>query len=988
MKSSIGILAGIFLLLLAPGEGRAGEPDAQTEFEKGFYKEQAERDLSGAVSVYAKIVARHDAARAIIAKALFRMGSCLERLGKAKEAREAFDRIVREFKDQKSVAAQAQKALRRLNASTEKPAHRPEGAGDPDRKRILATLQDEKISLDFRDASLADVVAFIRAARNVNIVVDPQVLHHFEDEGRKVNIQVNDLNLKEGLNLLMQLLGLDWTIHKKVIFISTLEKIAELRQTNRIQAKMDVPVSLDFMDTPFPQVLSFLHMVSQINFVLDPHLDRREDELFVQVRVTDIPLREALNLVLGLKELKWAVLHRTVFIAEEEALAAYRSLKWPSPADRLSPRERGIWKTLKNKIVSINFPNTSLKDALAFLTSVSGVNLVVDPGVLKALKKDDRSLSFNLKDMPIESALRLICMSLGLTYRVEKGFVAIVSRRGKSPIGGTPAGQPGKGIHGTDPHEQRIRSILAKESISLDFKDAPLADVVDFLRQTKGINIVADPKTLENFEKEGRTINLQVEDLNFGDAIQLILRFNSLDSAILHHVLYLGDPQALARYASLKWFGVPGGEPGGGLDPRWKKKISLDVCGKPLHPILKFLEAESGMAFTLSPAARKIAEREVDHIVVEDLPVGEALEKFLQPYALGYAVRPGGIWIATPEELAAEGAGLLGKDRQIVERLGKKCITLDLMDTPLSVTTNFLREVSSINMFIHPSVQEMESNTGLSIRLRADDIPLDSALRLILMPHGLTYRVEHGAILIESRAGATGNRAGKRPIPLWTGKSEESPDGQRVRSILGKETLSLNFQDAPLKDVTDFIRATKNLNIVVDPKVLGTFENEERTITLQLEKMILRDAIGVLLWFTGLECAFQNQVLYFTTSEELARIRSQEASDGGEEKKEPESPIDRAILKRLRTKTISLDFLDTPLLTVLNFIREAGAIANIVVAPAVARERSEDELRIDLKVDEISLEKALRLILSPRGLTFRVTKGVVLIDVKREGKGK
>jgi type II secretory pathway component GspD/PulD (secretin) len=98
-----------------------------------------------------------------------------------------------------------------------------EGDLDPDIKNIQAKLKSDTISLDFKDASLGDVVDFIRTTKSINMVVDPQVLDDFESEGKTVNLQVEELNLADALNILMRFNNLTYTYRNKVLFITTPE---------------------------------------------------------------------------------------------------------------------------------------------------------------------------------------------------------------------------------------------------------------------------------------------------------------------------------------------------------------------------------------------------------------------------------------------------------------------------------------------------------------------------------------------------------------------------------------------------------------------------------------------------------------------------------------------------------------------------------------------------------------------------------------------
>jgi len=74
-------------------------------------KEMVDGDLKGAIVLYEKAVAVAKTDRATAARALIRMAECHERLGHA-EAKTIYERVAREFADQKDAAATARGKLR------------------------------------------------------------------------------------------------------------------------------------------------------------------------------------------------------------------------------------------------------------------------------------------------------------------------------------------------------------------------------------------------------------------------------------------------------------------------------------------------------------------------------------------------------------------------------------------------------------------------------------------------------------------------------------------------------------------------------------------------------------------------------------------------------------------------------------------------------------------------------------------------------------
>jgi hypothetical protein len=110
------IAKSIVGLLLAFAAGVTAQVGAEVALRTAIEKETVKGDLKGAIDQYKKLAQGKD--RAVAAKALVRMGQCYEKLGDA-EARNAYERVVREFGDQTEAAAQARNLLAAKNIRAE-----------------------------------------------------------------------------------------------------------------------------------------------------------------------------------------------------------------------------------------------------------------------------------------------------------------------------------------------------------------------------------------------------------------------------------------------------------------------------------------------------------------------------------------------------------------------------------------------------------------------------------------------------------------------------------------------------------------------------------------------------------------------------------------------------------------------------------------------------------------------------------------------------
>lgn len=92
------------------------------------------------------------------------------------------------------------------------------------------------------------------------------------------------------------------------------------------------------------------------------------------------------------------------------------------------------------------------------------------------------------------------------------------------------------------------------------------------------------------------------------------------------------------------------------------------------------------------------------------------------------------------------------------------------------------------------------------------------------------------------------------------------------------------------------------------------------------------------------------------------------------------------ILNRLENTKISLDFKDTSLDEVIDFLHEVTSI-NFVLSKEVREKAKAGELKVDVKLTELPLKSALKLVLDMNGLTAVYRNGVLVIETKEE-RGK
>lgn len=91
----------------------------------------------------------------------------------------------------------------------------------------------------------------------------------------------------------------------------------------------------------------------------------------------------------------------------------------------------------------------------------------------------------------------------------------------------------------TSPIERDIITKLESTPITLNFNETPFQDVIRFIQTTADINIVVDPKVIQNFQIEGTKVTLNVTDLKLKTALNILLQFHNLIYLFRNDVLFI-----------------------------------------------------------------------------------------------------------------------------------------------------------------------------------------------------------------------------------------------------------------------------------------------------------------------------------------------------------------------------------------------------------------------------------------------------------------
>ena len=158
MKRFFILLAVITLTALSIPAFAQRTKEAEVLYHRGVQLEEVKGELKEAIAVYEKLLKEFVDVRTIAAQALLRMGNCYEKLGQ-KESQAAYQRILRDFADQAEIVARARVRLAALAG--------PGAGGGLVARRVLTDASDvgEVLTADGKfirglDWDKGDVVQF------------------------------------------------------------------------------------------------------------------------------------------------------------------------------------------------------------------------------------------------------------------------------------------------------------------------------------------------------------------------------------------------------------------------------------------------------------------------------------------------------------------------------------------------------------------------------------------------------------------------------------------------------------------------------------------------------------------------------------------------------------------------------------------------------------------------------------------------------------
>jgi len=262
-------------------------------------------------------------------------------------------------------------------------------------------------------------------------------------------------------------------------------------------------VSFTFDEQPFTEAIDFLQTLGNVNIVIDRSQVKPKD-MTVTLKLTNVPLKTAVKLCVEQLALRYTIRDGIVFISTPKTIAEQAWKKrqvylntTPTEADRK------VHDRLTDTIVAFTFNEQPVLDALDFLQTLGGVNIVPDAGV----QVDGRPATLKLMNVPLLTALDLLAEQFGYAWGIHNGVVQF--SRGK-------AWKNRRVFYADEPTEadRKTLATLRATTVSLSFRGKSPRDAIKILLEKSNIKTFAHSESTA----KGRDISLKLKDVPLSDA--------------------------------------------------------------------------------------------------------------------------------------------------------------------------------------------------------------------------------------------------------------------------------------------------------------------------------------------------------------------------------------------------------------------------------------------------------------------------------------
>ncbi|MFH1730095.1 MAG: STN domain-containing protein, partial [Planctomycetota bacterium] len=439
------------------------------------------------------------------------------------------------------------------------------------------------ISFDFVATPLDDVVAFLVNLKRTSIVVNRRAV-----QGRDnltVTLRLEKVSFREALNAICEKLGLSYAIMNGKVYIGTKEHIGQFfppypanglwvvpvrgryepSAAQHLRWTMDSAVSVDFANAPMDAVAALIRERIGIDLRLDPKAPDLPRTGLVTLKAEQMKFKDVLDAICAKLDMKRIVVDNVLVLSTKQTIKERTAARAALDDERTAEQMRAAL----NKPVSFKFNATPLKDAVAFLSSVDGANIIVDKRATKS--RNDLEVTLELEDVKFIDGVEWIIRLLDLRIAARNGAIFISDKEGLLDhyLARTVLY-----------NEKEWKPLMAAmdQPVSLDVVGVPVDKTLKLLSKQTGATIVLSNSAHRRADAGEST--LHVEKMALKHALAWICYELDLAYTVKGGVIFITTPEAV-RDKSSRRIGVAFARPRPIWPAEWDRERNRIPVGGP-----------------------------------------------------------------------------------------------------------------------------------------------------------------------------------------------------------------------------------------------------------------------------------------------------------------------------------------------------------------------------------------------------------------------
>ncbi len=222
-------------------------------------------------------------------------------------------------------------------------------------------------------------------------------------------------------------------------------------------------------------------------------------------------------------------------IADEKARARARFCLEAAAQGLVETADLDVWMRVNGTQLDLDFQDTPIDEVFAFVRDLTGLNIILE--ALPGAAEEGPTVTFRVKDLSLYSSIKLMCGLHGRVPVIHEGALVITSAERAAELQRLSEVRAGH-ARPAPPAAGAVQQTLDRLKIALNFLDAPLPDVIEFLRQMSGLNFLIRPEVMSS-PIAAKGISLQVRDLTLGRTLRLLCDTNGLSYEIVEEVVVI-----------------------------------------------------------------------------------------------------------------------------------------------------------------------------------------------------------------------------------------------------------------------------------------------------------------------------------------------------------------------------------------------------------------------------------------------------------------